>query len=270
MLAEPLANIFPSPTARGGRQCVLITDGDERAALAASRSLIAAGHRVVVTGAASRTLAGVSRGAIPVAIRADPLREPSAYVYEVMRRADHLDVTVLLPISDPSVEAFLEHRSELPPGILLPFPSLASYRAASDKIGMMDCARRAGLDAPESILIDSPAELGPFSAELFPAIMKPHRSVVTGPDGRRIKCAVEFVADESELQSALAKLPSGAFPVLVQRRIRGPGEGMFALRWNGKIIATFGHRRLREKPPAGGISVFRESIAIDPGLEAAG
>jgi predicted ATP-grasp superfamily ATP-dependent carboligase len=42
------------------------------------------------------------------------------------------------------------------------------------------------------------------------------------------------------------------------------------LRWDGRTIAVFAHRRLREKPPAGGVSVYRESIAPDPALAAAG
>src|SRR5439155_393437 len=63
---------------------------------------------------------------------------------------------------------------------------------------------------------------------------------------------------------------AGAFPVLLQRRVRGPGEGLFLLRWNGRVLAAFAHRRLREKPPAGGVSVYRESIAAPPELVAAG
>jgi predicted ATP-grasp superfamily ATP-dependent carboligase len=274
VLAELLEKEVPlasSGMARANSRCVLVTDGDERAALAATRSLVAAGHRVVVTGGAPRTLAGTSRHAIPVMIAADPLREPAAYAAELVRCALKMGATVLLPISDASVEALLECRSSLPPELLLPFPTLSSYRAASDKIRMMDCARRAGLDVPESIFIESVEQANAdISGSIFPAVVKPHRSVVTVRDGRRIKCSVEFVANAAELRAALNGLPAGAFPVLVQRRIRGPGEGMFALRWNGRVVATFGHRRLREKPPAGGVSVFRESIAIDPALLAAG
>src|SRR6185437_2235374 len=36
--------------------------------------------------------------------------------------------------------------------------------------------------------------------------------------------------------------------------------------WDGKIVAQFAHRRIREKPPAGGISVYRESVAVDEEL----
>ena len=90
------------------------------------------------------------------------------------------------------------------------------------------------------------------------------------PGAAKQKIGVSFVRDRAECDEALAALPPTAYPVLLQSRVRGPGEGLFALRWNGRVIAQFAHRRLREKPPAGGVSVYRESIAIDPALAAAG
>src|SRR6266516_3140513 len=71
-------------------------------------------------------------------------------------------------------------------------------------------------------------------------------------------------------RAVLAGLRDGAFPVLLQRRVQGPGEGLFGLRWDGRMVATFAHRRLREKPPEGGVSVYRESIAPPAELVAAG
>jgi predicted ATP-grasp superfamily ATP-dependent carboligase len=41
---------------------------------------------------------------------------------------------------------------------------------------------------------------------------------------------------------------------------------MFTLIWGGELVAAFAHRRLREKPPAGGVSVYSESIPVDPQL----
>lgn len=271
VLAESPAAEAPPARARTAASCVLVTDGDERSALAATRSLIASGHTVIVAGKVPRTLAGVSRGAVPVTISADPLLDAAGYVTEIVDCAVRRGVGVLLPVSDASVEALLERRHALPAGLLLPFPALSSYHAASDKVRILDCARAAGLDVPESVVFASADEAGRgVAASVFPAVVKPHRSVVATPDGGRQKCHVEFVANAEELRVVLRTLPAQAFPVLVQRRIRGAGEGMFALRWDGSIVATFAHRRLREKPPAGGVSVYRESIRIAPDLEAAG
>jgi predicted ATP-grasp superfamily ATP-dependent carboligase len=64
----------------------------------------------------------------------------------------------------------------------------------------------------------------------------------------------------------MAKLPLTAYPLLLQQRVIGPGVGVFLLLWDGDLVATFAHRRLREKPPSGGVSVYRESIRVDQSL----
>src|SRR6266704_452421 len=102
-------------------------------------------------------------------------------------------------------------------------------------------------------------------AAFFPADIKPHRSVVT-VNGIRRKTAVTPVADPAAGRRALDALPTSAFPVLLQRQVEGVGEGFFALRWRGRTVAMFAHRRLREKPPTGGVSVYRESIPLDAAL----
>jgi predicted ATP-grasp superfamily ATP-dependent carboligase len=40
--------------------------------------------------------------------------------------------------------------------------------------------------------------------------------------------------------------------------------GVFACYDNGQPIAVFSHKRIREKPPSGGVSVLRESVPVDP------
>jgi len=243
---------------------VLLTDGNERATLAAARSLVQAGYSVAVTADRRFSLAGVSSGVRRVRVSTGPLADPVAYATEVGAAARRLRARAVLPVTDASVEALLGHRDALPKDIVLPLPDRSTYRKASDKAVMLDVARRAGLAVPETIVLQSPDESLP-AVSFFPAVVKPHRSVALG---RHFD--VSFVASVDSCRAALRALPRSAFPVLLQRRVRGTGEGLFVLRWNGRIIAEFAHRRLREKPPQGGVSVYRESIAIDPALSAAG
>ena len=56
-------------------------------------------------------------------------------------------------------------------------------------------------------------------------------------------------------------------PYMVQECVAGEGQGVFALYNHGKPLVFFAHRRLREKPPSGGVSVFSESIPVDPVME---
>lgn len=248
---------------------VLLTDGNERVALAAARSLVRAGHAVRVAAATRVSLAGVSRGVRARPLATDPLVDPEGYAAEVGRLVGEEESDALLPMTDQSLEAVLEHRSALPAGVALPFPNLATYRAASDKAHVLALAAACGFGVPETRIIAAPSagEGGGAipDAAFFPAVVKPHRSVVT-VDGVRRKLGVTRVGDATACRRALAALPAAAFPVLLQRWVEGVGEGFFALRWGGRPVAMFAHRRLREKPPSGGVSVYRESIPLDESL----
>src|SRR5690606_18283425 len=62
---------------------VLITDGEQRAALAIVRSLGRAGYRPFVCSTRGGTLAGASRYSASEAAVPDPLREPAAFALSV-------------------------------------------------------------------------------------------------------------------------------------------------------------------------------------------
>jgi predicted ATP-grasp superfamily ATP-dependent carboligase len=245
---------------------VLITDGNERVALAAARSLVRAGHTVCVTAATSLSLAGVSRGVRGQLLAADPFTQPASYAAELGNVMRQQGTTVVLPMTDASLEAVLEHRHMLPDEVLLPFPDLETYRAGSDKARILTLAQGCGFGVPETRMVATPGDYDvDMPADFFPAVVKPHRSVVM-EGGVRRKLVVTHVSNAVACRRALAALPTAAFPVLLQRRVSGVGEGFFALRWGGRTVSMFAHRRLREKPPAGGVSVYRESIALDDGL----
>jgi predicted ATP-grasp superfamily ATP-dependent carboligase len=82
----------------------------------------------------------------------------------------------------------------------------------------------------------------------------------------RVKLGVSHVSDAAALRRVLGGLPPAAFPVLIQQRIDGEGVGIFLLVWSGQLVAMFAHRRLAEKPPSGGVSVYCESVTADPDL----
>ncbi len=251
---------------------ILITDGDERSALAAARSLITAKHDVVVASRHRWSLAGASRGARSCRLVSDPLSDPRAYAREASNLIRELAIDLVLPVTDASVEALLEYRDALPAEVILPFPDLATYRRASDKAETLDLARAAGLAVPETVVFKTRrASLRLPPSDFFPAVLKPHRSVIAanGTGAGRRKINVSHVDDIASCRGVLAGLPDGAFPVLLQQRVHGPGEGLFGLRWDGRIVAAFAHRRLREKPLEGGVSVYRESIVPPAELVAA-
>ena len=253
-----------------GPQRVLLTDANDRATLAAARSLVSAGYQVHVVAASRLSLAGASRSVRSHVVTQNSLEDPAAFAAAVGQVADGIGADVLLPMTDQSVEAVLQHRARLPVDVRLPLPELAIYQAASDKVALLELARAAGFAVPVSVALRSARDPVPSVPDSwFPAVLKPHRSVVWD-GGRPRKVGVAFVDQADRLAEQLRAFPPGAFPILVQQRVEGTGEGFFALRWGGRRIAAFAHRRLRETPPAGGVSVYRESVRLDPELARAG
>jgi predicted ATP-grasp superfamily ATP-dependent carboligase len=212
----------------------------------------------------------VSRGVRALHISANPLTEPEHYARQIANGCERLHIEVLLPVTDASSECLLRFAALLPARVRLPLPSLATFRLGTDKAAMQTLAADAGFSVPRAVLVASVRDMPAAGAAItLPAIVKPHRSVGTDANGKATRLDVLFVDDSRTLDAAVGSLPSAAYPVMVQERIVGDGEGCFALRWRGQIVACFAHRRLREKPPAGGISVYRESIAVPETLRLA-
>ena len=257
-------------TARAGK--VLVTDGDARAALAVARSLVARGHRVHVLSSARGSLTGVSRGVTEHAAPADARTDTRAFAQHVSTILRDIHADVLIPMTDASATAILMHADVLPTTCALPFPPLPAFTRASDKAGLLPLAQAAGFAIPPSVVVAAADQPGPRGiGELVGegGVLKPHRSVVVEQRGLRHHGVVGFDTWRQG-EELLRSLAASAYPVVVQRRVVGPGVGFFALRWNGKMVATFAHRRVREVPPTGGVSVCRESIPMPPALLAAG
>ena len=243
---------------------VVVTDGHDRAALAVVRSLGRAGYRVAVCAQRPRSLAGASRYAAAAIAAPDALADPTEFAAAVQQFARAQGATIILPIADASLLALLsgERSSEF----VIPFPPLERWRAVADKARVTSAATEQGIAAPASVELSSPPAAESLLGTLqFPIVLKPHRSVVD-EGGARVKVGVRHAATIGAARHALADLPQGAFPVMAQERIWGPGVGVFVLLWEGRVLAACAHQRLREKPPAGGVSVYRESVALDPDL----
>lgn len=249
---------------------VLVTDGDERASLAVARSLGRAGHRVVVASTSGRSLAGASRFAVEDRQVPDPAASPGAYGEALLALAARHEIDVLIPVTEAALLSVLHRKAEFDP-VRIPFPDLETFRAVSDKERVSRVARGLGLGDPTLARAADRDELrarADVVAEGTAAVLKPVRSVVDA-GGRRRKTAVRHVSGADEIRTLAAGMDESTFPVLIQRRIDGPGIGVFLLLWNDRLLAIFGHRRIREKPPSGGVSVLRESAALEPSLSRA-
>jgi len=242
---------------------VLVTDGEERATLAVVRSLGRAGYHVFVCSPRRNPLAGASRYCRGCATVPHPLDEPDSFSAAVERLLQQWGIVILLPITEASILALLPVRERFG-GVTVPLPPLDCFRRVCDKAHVLSEASDIGIAVPNERRLMSPAErryLAPAELD-FPLVIKPVRSVACF-NSRRVKVGVRHAADWEALQVQLDRVSAAAYPLLLQRRVIGPGIGVFLLIWDGELRALFAHRRIREKPPSGGVSVLRESIPAD-------
>lgn len=243
---------------------ILVTDGEQRAALAVVRSLGAAGAQVVVGSEGGASLAGASRHCSAEIILPSPLAAPEAFASAVRDAVSSEEIDILLPITEAALRPILARRAQLG-DVGLPFPSAEIFDRASDKRGLIALAQQIGVPVPEQRVFETREDACASLDALPPPpwVLKPAVSVASEGAGQS-KLSVRHVSEPATFREAITALPDHAFPLLVQARIVGPGVGVFLLRWQGRVIARFAHRRIREKPPSGGVSVYRESIVPPP------
>ncbi len=261
-----MRTVGPSePLVKSAPATVLITDGEQRAALAVVRSLGRAGHRVIVTSARRRSLAGASRYAASTLQLPDPLAAPEAFTQAMIGAAQHWQPDIVLPITDAALRALLPIRGALV-GVI-PFGPAEVVRRAADKPVVLGLAQTLGIHVPRQIVLSRPDEAADAATGslAWPIVVKPGRSVSDGPDGS-VKLGVRWANDIQQLRAITRSLPASAFPLLLQERVAGPGTGVFLLRWGGRTLAAFAHERVREKPPSGGVSVCSVSVTPDRDL----
>jgi predicted ATP-grasp superfamily ATP-dependent carboligase len=170
-------------------------------------------------------------------------------------------------VTDASVLALLARPQLLHPA-RLPLPTLDSFRQISDKAHVASVAEAIGIRIPRQASAKQRADVARYVNEgrlTPPVVLKPSRSVTRAGSGFT-KHGVVHAADWGEVIRTSAALPESAFPLLIQERIVGPGIGVFLLVWAGRLLGAFAHERLREKPPAGGVSVLAVSVPLDADL----
>jgi predicted ATP-grasp superfamily ATP-dependent carboligase len=248
------------------KQTVIVTDGEQRAALAVVRSLGESGYKCIVTSSSPGSIAAGSRFAARTVRVPSALERPAEFADAIVALVAAERAAVVLPIAEASLLAILPVRARLLPAIV-PFPDIESFNALTDKERLLEEASRLGIAIPAQEIVRDRGSLASMdlSALRYPIVLKPARSVSESA-GVRSTFSVSYASDASDLERKLRALPSAAFPLLLQQRVVGPGIGIFLLLWDGELKAQFAHQRLTEKPPSGGVSVYCESVEIDAGL----
>jgi len=241
---------------------VIVTDGNERSTLAVTRSLGRRGIPVFVGAETPSSLAGVSRYCRESFVHPSASADPDEFRACLLERAKRWGARVVFPMTDLAMEILGEVGQQNGAPIVLPIPSLDQYRALSNKYQLMESAKRLGVPIPDTIFVpDGDVEKALPQINRWPVVVKPGRSLIK-VRGRWQKTSVVYAHDAGELRKLYGEISSLKEPSLLQARVVGEGQGVFGLFDRGKPVALFAHRRLRERPPSGGVSVLRESMAL--------
>jgi predicted ATP-grasp superfamily ATP-dependent carboligase len=266
VVAEAEHQLGDGHRARGGGR-VLILDANQRSALAATRSLGRRGIHVITADQTSRTLAGASRYCRATLTYPSPSSSPDAFVAALRAAVAAQTIDLLLPMSEVTTEMILTRGGELG-GVSIPFGTLDAFERLNDKRRLSEIAAELGIRVPRTFSVDSPATLqAAVDAMTFPVAAKPYRSRIPTANGW-VPGEVRYARSAEELLAlARDEMPFRAHPFLVQEYIAGSGQGVFALYDRGQAMIFFAHRRVRERPPSGGVSVVSESVPMDPYLQ---
>ncbi len=244
-------------------QKILVLDANQRSALAVIRSMGRRGMHVIAGDQVSAPLGGASRYAAATVQYANPAEHPTQFAEQVATLVRRLDIAMVMPATDLTTMLLVSQPEVIHPARLAA-PPASSYEALTDKRALIELARKVDVAVPDTRVTRSRAEIRDAAEEFgYPLVLKPARSRYLRAD-RVVATSVRIVNSASELAQALDALPwLDDMPCLAQQFIPGHGAGIFALWGPQGPVAWFAHKRLREKPPSGGVSVLSESVDVD-------
>lgn len=240
---------------------ILLTDGGYKHTLAALRSLSKSGHNVFVVGGAFDQ-ACLSR-------HCKKSYSPDHFAYYGNRLESHdlellinfvtqNQIDLIIPIGGDSVKFFVENRRSFLAITNVLLPNDEAVSLCFDKQKSAEFVSDLGINVPKSYSFASVLEVEDNLEKIrFPVVTKAANELQVLPTSyfERAKDLLTYL----KKNEALRINQSLTFPI-IQERIHGNGEGYFALYRNGKEIAYFMHKRVRELPSTGGSSTCAESI----------
>ena len=246
---------------------VFVTDGDQRPALAITRSLGRRGITVLVGEEQPHSLASRSRYCAGHVTYPSPYRCAEAFQRFVVELVQRESVDLIVPVTDVTTASVCLNQEALRRYVRVVAPPFAAFDLVTNKASALLAAQGCGIPIPRTVFVDGLSGLETVVDRIeYPAVVKPARSRIPTRDGW-VGTSVHYAFSEAELRRLYEETGYlASYPSLIQPRIVGPGLGLFVLFDHGELLAAFAHERRREKPPSGGVSVLCESVLVEPRL----
>lgn len=163
-------------------------------------------------------------------------------------------IQIVMPISIEAFRFCSEEKARLSGhGIKLLVSNLSTWLRFYNKARTYELAAGYGIPVPRSIAISA----GNYRDQITHAALN-FKLVIKGVEeggARFVRYAASFDDCETILRDFVKQDPKVlAKGVLAQEYIEGMGCAYFCLADEGRILAEFGHRRIHQNPPSGGVS----------------
>lgn len=247
------------------RWTAIVTDAGRGSAISIIRSLGRSGWRVVATDHDPLSPGFRSRYASLRRRVPDPMVDASGYAQAIVGIARSCRADLVIPVTEASAISLAKVRDDVDSVAALAAPSNVAFDVTRDKWASYELAQRLAIPAPRTILAEDVDSALTAAEELgYPVVLKPRYSRLL--DGASICAfAVTYGAGPDGVREAMRAL-GGRTAMLVQQYVEGEGHGVELLLDEGRVVAAFQHRRLREVPVTGGASAYRESVPLDPAM----
>jgi predicted ATP-grasp superfamily ATP-dependent carboligase len=253
-------------SAVNGTPTILVTDAGRGSAIAIIRSLGRRGWRVIAADSDPRSPGFRSRYAAERLCYPPPETAPRDLVATLLRVARDRQVDLIIPVTDAVILPLSESRAEFEAVCAVAMPDAAALEVVTNKLKTLELAERLGVPTPRTALVNTvqeAAERGPALG--WPVVLKPQNSRLYREHAAIEAFTVCYAENPQRLAEQMARF-EGRCAVLLQEYYRGSGQGVELLMHQGRPLAAFQHKRLREVPVNGGASAFRESVPLDPQL----
>jgi len=244
---------------------ILVTDAGRGSALSIIRSLGRRGWRVIAADADPNSLGFRSRFVHGTFVYPKPESAPQALVGALLEAVRKWDVDLLIPVTDAIILPLSEARATFAGVCILALPEASALEVVTNKLKTVTLAQELDVPTPRTSLVHTVQEAVEKGAALgWPLVLKPQVSRLYREHSIEA-FEVSYAQNLDQLAKQMARFEN-LCPVLLQEYYPGDGHGVELLMHEGRPLAAFQHKRLREVPLNGGASALRESVALDPFL----
>ena len=246
---------------------VLITDAEALASLAIVRSLAKKNISVSCIGEKKSDICFSSLYVKEKIILLPYNENRDKYIASLIQILKNRKYDLLIPVTDASLTLISENYNKLCKYAKISIPTNSVVKRILNKEEVLKKAKSLGIPVPKTFFIKNLKELKDFSEKTnYPLVIKPKFSRFWFK-GELTKGEVDFIGNSKELISKYKKIDKKSPRPLVQEMLKGEERGVFVFIHQGETKAIFAHKRLKSLNKNGGVSVIRESIALDSELK---